>query len=91
MSVPAPRFFRRSRSVPNGGWSALEGRRTRDWEASYRDRWQHDRIVRSTHGVNCTGSCSWQGHVKQGIVTWGTQQTDYPENGADGPDHEPRG
>ena len=91
MTIPAPRFFRRSRSSPNGGWSALERRRTRDWESSYRDRWQHDRIVRSTHGVNCTGSCSWQVHVKQGIVTWETQQTDYPENGADVPDYEPRG
>ena len=69
----------------------LERRRARDWESSYRERWQHDRIVRSTHGVNCTGSCSWQVHVKQGIVTWETQQTDYPENGADVPDYEPRG
>ncbi|MDX6324150.1 MAG: nitrate reductase / nitrite oxidoreductase, alpha subunit, partial [Nocardioidaceae bacterium] len=24
----------------------------------YRDRWSHDKVVRSTHGVNCTGSCS---------------------------------
>jgi len=22
----------------------------------YRQRWQHDKIVRPTHGVNCTGS-----------------------------------
>jgi nitrate reductase alpha subunit len=34
--------------------------------------------VRSTHGVNCTGSCSWKIYVKGGIVTWETQQTDYP-------------
>lgn len=27
----------------------------RDWEDGYRQRWQHDKIVRSTHGVNCTG------------------------------------
>ena len=91
MTIPAPRFFRRSQASPNGGWSALDGRRTRDWESSYRERWQHDRIVRSTHGVNCTGSCSWKVHVKEGIVTWETQQTDYPENGADVPDYEPRG
>ncbi|MGQ7249381.1 hypothetical protein ACUN9Y_18870, partial [Halomonas sp. V046] len=31
---------------------------TRDWEDGYRSRWQHDKVVRSTHGVNCTGSCS---------------------------------
>ena len=24
-------------------------------EDFYRDRWRHDREVRSTHGVNCTG------------------------------------
>ena len=63
--------------------------RSRDWERAYRNRWQHDRVVRSTHGVNCTGSCSWKVHVKQGIVTWETQQTDYPENGPDVPDYEP--
>jgi nitrate reductase alpha subunit len=27
----------------------------RGWEEAYRKRWQHDKIVRSTHGVNCTG------------------------------------
>ena len=50
----------------------------RTWEDAYRDRWAHDKIVRSTHGVNCTGSCSWKIYVKGGIVTWETQQTDYP-------------
>jgi len=50
----------------------------RMWEEGYRQRWQHDKIVRSTHGVNCTGSCSWKIYVKSGVVTWETQQTDYP-------------
>ena len=50
----------------------------REWEEGYRQRWQHDKIVRSTHGVNCTGSCSWKIYVKGGVVTWETQQTDYP-------------
>ena len=50
----------------------------RTWEDAYRSRWAHDKIVRSTHGVNCTGSCSWKIYVKGGIVTWETQQTDYP-------------
>ena len=63
----------------------------RDWEESYRKRWQHDKIVRSTHGVNCTGSCSWKIYVKGGIVTWETQQTDYPRTRPDLPNHEPRG
>ena len=64
---------------------------SRDWEDAYRKRWQHDKIVRSTHGVNCTGSCSWKIYVKGGIVTWETQQTDYPRTRPDLPDHEPRG
>ncbi|STT89135.1 respiratory nitrate reductase subunit alpha [Klebsiella pneumoniae] len=63
----------------------------RDWEDSYRQRWQFDKIVRSTHGVNCTGSCSWKIYVKNGLVTWETQQTDYPRTRPDLPNHEPRG
>jgi nitrate reductase alpha subunit len=43
------------------------------------------------HGVNCTGSCSWKIYVKGGIVTWETQQTDYPRTRWDMPNHEPRG
>lgn len=64
---------------------------TRKWEEFYRNRFQHDKIVRSTHGVNCTGGCSWQIHVKDGIVVWETQQLDYPllEDGL--PPYEPRG
>jgi len=57
----------------------------------YRDRWTHDKEVRSTHGVNCTGSCSWKVYVKDGIITWETQQTDYPSVGPDSPEYEPRG
>jgi nitrate reductase alpha subunit len=63
----------------------------RSWEDAYRKRWQHDKIVRSTHGANCTGSCSWKIYVKGGIVTWETQQTDYPRTRPDLPNHEPRG
>ncbi len=63
----------------------------RSWENAYRQRWSHDKIVRSTHGVNCTGSCSWKIYVKGGIVTWETQQTDYPRTRPGLPNHEPRG
>src|SRR5574341_625321 len=66
-------------------------REDRGWEDAYRKRWQHDKIVRSTHGTNCTGSCSWKIYVKGGIVTWETQQTDYPRTRPDLPNHEPRG
>lgn len=63
----------------------------RDWEQAYRTRWQHDKVIRSTHGVNCTGSCSWDVYVKDGIVTWEGQALDYPSTGPDMPDFEPRG
>jgi nitrate reductase / nitrite oxidoreductase, alpha subunit len=63
----------------------------RRWEEFYRNRWQHDKVVRSTHGVNCTGGCTWNIHVKDGIVTWEMQGLDYPmlEHGL--PPYEPRG
>ncbi len=63
----------------------------REGDSFYRDRWSHDKVVRSTHGVNCTGSCSWKVYVKDGIITWEAQQTDYPSTGADKPEYEPRG
>ncbi|MEV0684507.1 nitrate reductase subunit alpha [Nocardia sp. NPDC050378] len=63
----------------------------RDADAFYRDRWSHDKVVRSTHGVNCTGSCSWKIYVKDGVITWESQQTDYPSVGSDKPEYEPRG
>ena len=64
---------------------------TRSWEEFYRNRWQHDRVVRSTHGVNCTGSCSWNIHVKDGIVAWEMQALDYPKLEDGIPPYEPRG
>jgi nitrate reductase / nitrite oxidoreductase, alpha subunit len=76
--------------IINDGWSE-ESVRPRGWEDLYRARWGHDKIVRSTHGVNCTGSCSWKVYVKDGIITWETQQTDYPSLGPDFPEYEPRG
>ncbi|WP_454777676.1 nitrate reductase subunit alpha [Georgenia muralis] len=63
----------------------------REGDAFYRDRWSHDKVVRSTHGVNCTGSCSWKVYVKDGIITWESQQTDYPTVGPNSPEYEPRG
>ena len=81
-------------SQPRESFSGGHGVTTaedRTWEDAYRNRWAHDKIVRSTHGVNCTGSCSWKIYVKGGIVTWETQQTDYPRTRWDMPNHEPRG
>ena len=84
-------FFKPSRVDTFAGGHGQTTAESRDWEDSYRNRWRHDKIVRSTHGVNCTGSCSWKIYVKSGIVTWETQQTDYPRTRPDMPNHEPRG
>ncbi len=83
-------FFRKNVDTFSGGHGVVTNE-DRRWEEAYRSRWAHDRIVRSTHGVNCTGSCSWKIYVKGGIVTWETQQTDYPRTRPDLPNHEPRG
>ena len=83
-------FFRKQVDTFSNGHGIVTNE-PRAWEDGYRKRWQHDKIVRSTHGVNCTGSCSWKIYVKGGIVTWETQQTDYPRTRPDLPNHEPRG
>ncbi|HRH20537.1 MAG TPA: nitrate reductase subunit alpha [Brevundimonas sp.] len=83
-------FFTRKTELFSGRYGVMNDD-DRTWEDAYRNRWQHDKIVRSTHGVNCTGSCSWKIYVKGGIVTWETQQTDYPRTRPELPNHEPRG
>ena len=83
-------FFRRNIDEFAGGHGIVTNE-DRRWEDGYRQRWSYDRVVRSTHGANCTGSCSWKIYVKGGIVTWETQQTDYPRTRPDLPNHEPRG
>ena len=83
-------FFKRKQSEFADGHGVVTDE-DRSWEDGYRKRWQHDKVVRSTHGVNCTGSCSWKVYVKDGLVTWETQQTDYPRTRPDLPNHEPRG
>jgi nitrate reductase / nitrite oxidoreductase, alpha subunit len=84
------KFMSRIKATFSNGHGAVVNE-DRKWENGYRSRWQHDKIVRSTHGVNCTGSCSWKVYVKNGLITWETQQTDYPRTRADLPNHEPRG
>ncbi|WP_307852183.1 hypothetical protein [Streptomyces sp. b94] len=83
------RFFRPGTAAPGLHSIGLVGGREAD--AFYRDRWSHDTAVTSPHGVNCTGSCRWNVFVKDGIITWETQATDYPSVGPDRPEYEPRG
>ena len=83
------KFFKPTEKF-NGNWSVLESK-SREWEKMYRERWSHDKVVRTTHGVNCTGSCSWKVFVKNGVITWENQQIDYPSCGPNMPEFEPRG
>ncbi|MBC9717379.1 nitrate reductase subunit alpha [Streptomyces sp. TRM66268-LWL] len=85
----AGRFFTPGEVSDDGRALFREG--GREGDVFYRDRWSHDKVVRSTHGVNCTGSCSWKVYVKDGIITWESQETDYPSVGPDSPEYEPRG
>jgi nitrate reductase / nitrite oxidoreductase, alpha subunit len=82
-------LLRRAEVSPDG--RALYQIGGRQADTFYRDRWSYDKVVRSTHGVNCTGSCSWKVYVKDGIITWEAQQTDYPSVGPGRPAYEPRG
>ncbi|HET7305325.1 MAG TPA: nitrate reductase subunit alpha [Segeticoccus sp.] len=77
--------------TPSDDFRSLHREGGRQAEEFWHERWRHDKVVRSTHGVNCTGSCSWKVYVKDGIITWETQQTDYPSVGPDSPEYEPRG
>ncbi len=86
--IDTRRYFTRADISDDKRSMYAEGGRN---DAFYRDRWAYDKVVRSTHGVNCTGSCSWKVYVKDGIITWEAQQTDYPSVGPDKPEYEPRG
>ena len=83
------KFFKAQDSFSNG--HGVVTNEDRSWEDAYRNRWRHDKVVRSTHGVNCTGGCSWKIFVKNGLVAFEMQQTDYPRTRDDLPNHEPRG
>lgn len=63
----------------------------RDWEDFYRERWSYDRSVRTSHSVNCSGSCSWEVFVKDGLICWELQKTDWPQIDSETPNYEPRG
>ncbi|MFB6152662.1 MAG: molybdopterin-dependent oxidoreductase [Halodesulfurarchaeum sp.] len=63
----------------------------RDWEDLYREQWDWDSTSRSTHSVNCTGSCSWEVFVRDGQVWREEQAADYPRINQDLPDLNPRG
>lgn len=63
----------------------------RSWEDLYREQYTWDKVVRSTHSANCTGSCSWKVYVKDGVMLREEQASDYPRINEDLPDYNPRG
>ncbi|GMW05748.1 MAG: hypothetical protein AMXMBFR8_05450 [Nevskiales bacterium] len=60
------------------------------WEDLMRRKWTWDRVVRGTHGTNCTGNCAFNVYVKNGIVWREEQQGEYGRS-EDAPDYGPRG
>lgn len=63
----------------------------RSWEDLYRNQWKWDKVVRSTHSANCTGSCSWNVFVRDGIMIREEQAADFPRINEELPDYNPRG
>ena len=56
-----------------------------------RNKWTWDRVVRGSHGTNCTGNCAFNVYVRNGIVWREEQQGEYPQPVDDAPDFGPRG
>ncbi|MBW2267133.1 MAG: molybdopterin-dependent oxidoreductase [Deltaproteobacteria bacterium] len=64
-----------------------------DWHDVYRERWTWDKVVRSSHFVNCwyQAHCAWNVYVKDGLVWREEQVAEYPQTNAEVPDPNPRG
>ena len=75
----------------NGDFDPLRSYPYRGWEDFYRKIWTWDKVVRSTHSANCTGSCSWKVYVRDGVMVREEQAADYPRINAELPDYNPRG
>ena len=62
----------------------------RTTEDLYRKKWTWDRVVRGTHGTNCSGTCAFNVYIKNGVV-WREEQQGQYEMIGDAPDPGPRG
>ena len=64
-----------------------------DWRNIYRDKWRWDKVVKSSHFVNCwyQAHCAWNVYVKDGVVWREEQVARYEQTNADVPDPNPRG
>jgi anaerobic selenocysteine-containing dehydrogenase len=51
------------------------------WKDVYRSQWTWDKVVRSTHHLNCwyQAHCSWDIYVKDGLVYREEQAAEYPQ------------
>lgn len=63
----------------------------REWENFFDEMWDWDKVARSTHGCNCTGSCTWLVYVKDGVILREEQAADYDSVTDKLPDYNPRG
>ncbi len=79
--------------VSSGAAAAPQIPSYRTWEDLYRSKWTWDKVVRSSHFVNCwyQAHCAWDVFVKDGVVWREEQAADYPAVRADTPDFNPRG
>jgi nitrate reductase alpha subunit len=78
---------------PTAAATAVASPRYGDWRDVYRERWAWDKVVRSSHWVNCwyQAHCAWNVYVKDGMVWREEQAADYPQVRPDVPDFNPRG
>jgi DMSO reductase family type II enzyme molybdopterin subunit len=65
----------------------------KDWKDIFRNQWSWDRVVRSTHHLNCwtQAHCAWDVFVKDGLVFREEQAAEYEMVNEDLPDFNPRG
>jgi len=63
------------------------------WKDVYRAQWTWDKVVRSTHHLNCwyQAHCSWDVYVKDGLVYREEQAAEYEQVNPELPDFNPRG
>ena len=61
--------------------------------ARYRERWRWDKVVKSTHLINCwyQRSCAYNVYVRDGVALWEEQAGEYPQTNRGVPDFNPRG
>jgi len=64
-----------------------------DWKDIFRQQWSWDKVVRSTHHLNCwtQAHCAWDVYVKDGLVFREEQAAEYEPVNDELPDFNPRG